>query len=141
MPTLAKVDQSNTEFIYCLYVLPLNSDAYAISPNLQIPHPSHRINDKYKKIHFRHGIRVRWCLHQMAAPRREPGSRFLSCPNKSSLGRCCHCSHALGSWPTSPAGSTGSVFVLGKSSLEQLPSPAMRRSLRPLQPPGTAAGV
>lgn len=27
-----------------------------------------------------------WCLHQMAAPRREPGSRFLSSLNKSSRG-------------------------------------------------------
>lgn len=71
-------------------------------------------------------------LHQMAAPCREPTSRFLSSLNKSSLGRtlskCCPCSRALGSWPTSPPGSTRSVF--GKTTLEHLPLPAMCRPLR-----------
>lgn len=54
---MAKVDPSNIELIYCLCIFPLNYDVPASSPNIKIPHPSHRT--KVKK--YTSETAYEWC--------------------------------------------------------------------------------
>lgn len=82
--------------------------------------PIHLTRQKWK-VHFRNSIRAMWHFYQMAAPRREPWSRFLSSLDKRNTGKslreCCPSGCTLDSWPTSPPGGTTSVF--SKIMLEQ----------------------
>lgn len=102
-----KVDPTNTKFIYCLYNFPLSYDIHARSLSIQIPRSFILPNTSGKRT-LQSGIWAMWCFYQMAAPRREARSRFLSSPYKRNrwmpLSECCPSSRTPGSWPVSAPG-------------------------------------